>query len=129
MMPTVMLASTWPATRCDHQRGRKAAARYASATTITSRRTARRKRRSHCRPLPSSHAWARWIHAGRSTPRLCHRPCTVCPSTTGERVTDFGKTIAEAYAASGGTIELGQAVHDGGLVHEAEVKVALKMAS
>jgi DNA helicase HerA-like ATPase len=40
---------------------------------------------------------------------------------------DFAQTIAQAYTTQGPAIELGQGVHDGALVHEAVVKVPLKM--
>jgi len=42
---------------------------------------------------------------------------------------DFGSTIAAAYATSGPALELGQGVHEGALVHEADVKIALSMAN
>jgi len=42
---------------------------------------------------------------------------------------DFASTIAAAYATSGPSLELGQGVYDGQLVHAAEVKVALSMAN
>src|SRR3954465_8596748 len=42
---------------------------------------------------------------------------------------DFAQTIKAAYATTGPALELGQGVHDGQLVHEAEVKVALSMAN
>jgi uncharacterized protein len=42
---------------------------------------------------------------------------------------DFGKTIADAYATTGPALELGQGLLDGQLVHEADVKVALTMAT
>jgi DNA helicase HerA-like ATPase len=42
---------------------------------------------------------------------------------------DFAKTIADAYATTGPALELGQEVLDGQLVHEADVKVALTMAT
>lgn len=42
-------------------------------------------------------------------------------------MTDFATTIAQAYTTQGPAIELGQGVHNGALVHEAVVKVPLKM--
>ena len=42
-------------------------------------------------------------------------------------MSDFAQTIAQAYTTQGPAIELGQGVHDGALVHEAVVKVPLKM--
>src|SRR3954453_22345001 len=47
----------------------------------------------------------------------------------GAPTPDFTQAIAAAYATSGPALELGQGVHDGQLVHEAEVKVALSMAN
>jgi DNA helicase HerA-like ATPase len=44
-------------------------------------------------------------------------------------VTDFGKTIAERYATSGGAIDLGGAVLDSELVPGAEAKISLRMAN
>ena len=58
------------ARECDHQRGRNAAAskeRPISATIATMAMTVRR---SHIRPLPSSHASALRIHSGRFTRRV-----------------------------------------------------------
>jgi len=46
--------------------------------------------------------------------------------TKNAPTTDFGKTVAEAYATSGAAIELGQAVPDGELIPGAEVKIPLK---
>src|SRR5260221_14726832 len=46
---------------------------------------------------------------------------------TPATMADFAQTIAQAYTTQGLAIELGQAVHDGALVHEAIVKVPLKM--
>ena len=46
--------------------------------------------------------------------------------TKNAPTTDFGKTVAEAYATSGAAIELGQAVHDGELIPGAEAKIPLK---
>ena len=40
---------------------------------------------------------------------------------------DFAQTNAQAYTTQGPAIELGQGVHEGALVHEAVVKVPLKM--
>ena len=42
-------------------------------------------------------------------------------------MSDFATTIASAYTTQGPAIELGQGVHDGALVHEADVKVPLRM--
>ena len=42
-------------------------------------------------------------------------------------MSDFATTIAQAYTTQGPAIELGQGVHDGAVVHEADVKVPLKM--
>ncbi len=42
-------------------------------------------------------------------------------------MSDFAQTIAQAYTTQGPAIELGQGVHDDTLVHEAVVKVPLKM--
>ncbi len=44
-------------------------------------------------------------------------------------MTDFGQTVAEAYATSGAAIELGQAVHDAQLVPGAGVRIPLKMTN
>jgi uncharacterized protein len=42
-------------------------------------------------------------------------------------VTDFGKTIADAYATDGPAVDLGRGVHDGKLAAEAVVQVPLRM--
>jgi hypothetical protein len=42
---------------------------------------------------------------------------------------DFAQTIAAAYATTGPALELGQGVHEGALVHEADVKIALSMTN
>src|ERR1043166_8987538 len=42
-------------------------------------------------------------------------------------MTDFATAIASAYATQGAAIELGQGVHDGQLVHEAKIRVPLRM--
>jgi len=42
-------------------------------------------------------------------------------------MSDFASTIASAYTTQGPAIELGQGVHDGTLVHEAVIKVPLRM--
>jgi hypothetical protein len=41
----------------------------------------------------------------------------------------FAETISKAYASEGPAVELGQGVHDGELVHEAGVRVSVKMAN
>ena len=46
--------------------------------------------------------------------------------TKNAPATDFGTTVAEAYATSGAAIELGRAVHDGEVIPGAEVKIPLK---
>jgi DNA helicase HerA-like ATPase len=53
----------------------------------------------------------------------------VSKASTEPPVDDFSKAIAEAYATSGGTIELGQGIHDGKIVPEAQPKIPLKMMS
>ena len=42
-------------------------------------------------------------------------------------MSDFAKTIAEAYAAEGAAIDLGRGVHDGKLATDAVVQVPLAM--
>lgn len=42
-------------------------------------------------------------------------------------MSEFGKTVAEAYAVDGAGIDLGRGVHEGALAPEAVVQVPLRM--
>jgi len=90
-------------------------------------RSARRRsasawvRPATARAYPASRA-ATCDHAPRAEGRH-GRGVTMAKATE----TDFGATIAAAYAAKGETLRLGSGVHDGELAHEAVVQVPLRM--
>ena len=44
-------------------------------------------------------------------------------------MSDFGKTIAEAYASAGPAVDLGRGVHEGELSAQAVVQLPLRMMS